>query len=409
MKKELPDEWQWKKLSDLYTDGKVIFQNGFACGKNNQSGLGLSQLRPMNINSSGKIDLTQVKFVEIAKDTARYSLKKDDVIFNNTNSQELVGKTAVWDKELQDSVLSNHMTIIRFSEDSGILPRYLAKYLHSLWGKKYFEQICTNHVNQSSVGINRLKDIEFPLPPLETQHKIVAILENAEETKKLRRQADELTQKLLQSVFLEMFGDPVINSMNWDTKKLSKLCVKIYGGGTPSKSRPEYYEGNIPWVTPKDMKQDFIGDSIDHITEKAIGESSTKLIPPNSLLMVIRSGILKKKLPVAINTCEVTLNQDMKSFIFDNRLTDTSFMLYFFKIYQRELLNRVRSVTADNLEFDQIKDIDVILPPIELQHRFSQIVEQVERTRSSQRQSFLEINNLLDALMQKAFTGELVL
>lgn len=409
MKKELPDEWQWKKLSDLYTDGKVIFQNGFACGKNNQSGLGLSQLRPMNINSSGKIDLTQVKFVEIAKDTARYSLKKDDVIFNNTNSQELVGKTAVWDKELQDSVLSNHMTIIRFSEDSGILPRYLAKYLHSLWGKKYFEQICTNHVNQSSVGINRLKDIEFPLPPLETQHKIVAILENAEETKKLRRQADELTQKLLQSVFLEMFGDPVINSMNWDTKKLSKLCVKICGGGTPSKSRPEYYEGNIPWVTPKDMKQDFIGDSIDHITEKAIGESSTKLIPPNSLLMVIRSGILKKKLPVAINTCEVTLNQDMKSFIFDNRLTDTSFMLYFFKIYQRELLNRVRSVTADNLEFDQIKDIDVILPPIELQHRFSQIVEQVERTRSSQRQSSLEINNLLDALMQKAFTGELVL
>jgi len=409
MKKELPDEWQWKKLSDLYTDGKVIFQNGFACGKNNQSGLGLSQLRPMNINSSGKIDLTQVKFVEIAKDTARYSLKKDDVIFNNTNSQELVGKTAVWDKELQDSVLSNHMTIIRFSEDSGILPRYLAKYLHSLWGKKYFEQICTNHVNQSSVGINRLKDIEFPLPPLETQHKIVAILENAEETKKLRRQADELTQKLLQSVFLDMFGDPVINSMNWDTKKLSKLCVKIYGGGTPSKSRPEYYEGNIPWVTPKDMKQDFIGDSIDHITEKAIGESSTKLIPPNSLLMVIRSGILKKKLPVAINTCEVTLNQDMKSFIFDNRLTDTSFMLYFFKIYQRELLNRVRSVTADNLEFDQIKDIDVILPPIELQHRFSQIVEQVERTRSSQRQSSLEINNLLDALMQKAFTGELVL
>lgn len=409
MKKELPDEWQWKKLSDLYTDGKVIFQNGFACGKNNQSGLGLSQLRPMNINSSGKIDLTQVKFVEIAKDTARYSLKKDDVIFNNTNSQELVGKTAVWDKELQDSVLSNHMTIIRFSEDSGILPRYLAKYLHSLWGKKYFEQICTNHVNQSSVDINRLKDIEFPLPPLETQHKIVAILENAEETKKLRRQADELTQKLLQSVFLEMFGDPVINSMNWDTKKLSKLCVKIYGGGTPSKSRPEYYEGNIPWVTPKDMKQDFIGDGIDHITEKAIGESSTKLIPPNSLLMVIRSGILKKKLPVAINTCEVTLNQDIKSFIFDNRLTDTSFMLYFFKIYQRELLNRVRSVTADNLEFDQIKDIDVILPPIELQHRFSQIVEQVERTRSSQRQSSLEINNLLDALMQKAFTGELVL
>ncbi len=217
-----------------------------------------------------------------------------------------------------------------------------------------------------------------------------------------------MTQKLLQSVFLEIFGDPVTNPMGWNTEKLEKLCVKIYGGGTPSKSKPEYYEGDIPWVTPKDMKQDFIQDSIDHISEKAIEESSTKLIPPYSLLMVIRSGILKHTLPIAINNCKVTMNQDMKGFVFDDKLTNSFFMLYYFKIYQRDLLNRVRSVTADNLEFSQIKDIDVILPPIKQQQRFTTIVEQLDRTRSNQQQSSLEINSLFDALMQKAFTGKLV-
>ncbi len=252
-----------------------------------------------------------------------------------------------------------------------------------------------------------LKQSEVVLPPLDEQKRIADILDRAEALQAKRQTALDQFDELTEAIFMDMFGDPVINPMGWNTKKLEKLCVKILGGGTPSKSRPEYYEGNIPWVTPKDMKQDYIQDSIDHISAQAVEESSTKLIPPNSLLMVIRSGILKKKLPVAINICEVTINQDMKGFIFDNRLTNSYFMLYFFKIYQRDLLNRVRSVTADNLEFNQIKDINVILPPIESQQEFVKIVEHLERVRSSQEKSLLEINNLFDSLAHEAFTGKL--
>lgn len=247
----------------------------------------------------------------------------------------------------------------------------------------------------------------LPLPSLQEQKRIADILDRAEALRSKRKVTLAQLDELVQSIFIEMFGDPIINPMGWNTKKLEKLCVKIFGGGTPSKSKPEYYEGGIPWVTPKDMKQDFIQDSIDHISEKAVEESSTKLIPPNCLLMVIRSGILKKKLPVAVNMCEVTVNQDMKSFLFDNRLTDSYFMLYFFKIYQRELLNRVRSVTADNLEFNQIKEINVIVPPIEKQQKFTKIVEHLERVRSSQKKSLFEINCLFDSLMHEAFTGKL--
>ncbi|MDY0245743.1 MAG: restriction endonuclease subunit S [Methanosarcina mazei] len=375
MENKLPEGWEWKKLGDL-----IDLKYGKGLKKENR-------------NLSGKFPVYGSNGIVDYHDDAIVS--EPCLIVGRKGSIGAVhlSKTPCWPIDTTYYVLPPSEVGLTFLF-------YLLSTLN------------LENLNKSTAipGLNR-NDVYsklVPLPPLETQQKIVSILEKAGETKKLRAQVDELTQKLLQSVFLEMFGDPVTNPMGWNTEKLEKLCVKIYGGGTPSKSKPEYYEGDIPWVTPKDMKQDFIQDSIDHISEKAIEESSTKLIPPYSLLMVIRSGILKHTLPIAINICKVTMNQDMKGFVFDNKLTNSFFMLYYFKIYQRDLLSRVRSVTADNLEFSQIKDIDVILPPIKQQQRFTTIVEQLERTRSNQEQSSFEINNLFDALMQKAFMGELV-
>ncbi len=95
--------------------------------------------------------------------------------------------------------------------------------------------------------------------------------------------------------------------------------VSVSGGGTPSKSRPEFFTGQIPWVSPKDMKCWEIFDSQDHITQEAIDNSSTKLIGTGAVLVVIRSGILKHSLPVAINRVPVTLNQDMKALVCTDR------------------------------------------------------------------------------------------
>ena len=95
--------------------------------------------------------------------------------------------------------------------------------------------------------------------------------------------------------------------------------VSVSGGGTPSKSRPEIFTGQIPWVSPKDMKCWEIFDSQDHITQEAIDNSSTKLIGTGAVLVVIRSGVLKHSLPVAINRVLVTLNQDMKALVCTDR------------------------------------------------------------------------------------------
>ncbi len=100
------------KIDAFYRRDALYIQNGFACGEWNDTGKGIVQLCPFNVTENGEIDLSTAKFVEVERDLKPYLLKANDVIFNNTNSEELVGKTALWTKE-QKAVLSNHMTIVR--------------------------------------------------------------------------------------------------------------------------------------------------------------------------------------------------------------------------------------------------------------------------------------------------------
>jgi type I restriction enzyme S subunit len=99
----------------------------------------------------------------------------------------------------------------------------------------------------------------------------------------------------------------------WTKHELGDLG-KWVGGGTPLRSRTEFWEnGTIPWVSPKDMKEDVINSSEEWITEVGAKGSATNLIPPRSILVVTRSGILRRVFPVAITGREVAINQDIKA------------------------------------------------------------------------------------------------
>src|SRR5947207_3933723 len=97
----------------------------------------------------------------------------------------------------------------------------------------------------------------------------------------------------------------------WRRAKIGELC-QIRGGGTPSKAVKRYWQGDIPWVSPKDMKSDVVSDSIDHISREAIEGSAASLIPKGSVLIVVRSGILARIVPLAITGADVSINQDLK-------------------------------------------------------------------------------------------------
>lgn len=164
-------KWDKVKLGSLAEKGIVEFQNGFPCGQWNESGVGIPQIRPFNVTDFGKIDLTQIKSIETNKSIEKYKLKQNDIVFNNTNSEELVGKTALWQNG-DGYVLSNHMTIIRIKEDTSINPIYLANFLHKKWFDGHYKMVCRRHVNQASVSIERLKDMDLPYPPIDVQDEI---------------------------------------------------------------------------------------------------------------------------------------------------------------------------------------------------------------------------------------------
>ena len=128
------------------------------------------------------------------------------------------------------------------------------------------------------------------------------------------------------------------------------------------------------------MKSSLINGSIDHITEEAIAHSTTNLVPANSVLMVIRSGILKHTLPVAINGLPVTINQDMKAFV-PNDMVKTAFLMYYFKAIENDVLSGVRGVTADNIDFKAFQKRTIIVPPLVLQDQFSAFVKQVDKSK----------------------------
>jgi type I restriction enzyme S subunit len=239
---------------------------------------------------------------------------------------------------------------------------------------------------------------EFELPQIDEQKKLCEMMWAFEDTKSAYKDLLLQTDELVKSQFIEMFGDPL--SENSYYKKISILdaCDNITGGGTPSKKHPEYYEGNIPWVSPKDMNTSIIEDSQDHITEEAITKSTTKLIPEQSVLMVIRSGVLKHDLPIAINKVPVTINQDMKAFLVGSKIIP-QYLFGYFKTIEADVLRGVRAVTADNIEFKVFQERLIQIPPMGEQKKFAEFMIQTDKSKFELKQAIEDINNLMRVFM----------
>ncbi|MCT6836594.1 MAG: restriction endonuclease subunit S [Bifidobacteriales bacterium] len=156
-----------------------------------------------------------------------------------------------------------------------------------------------------------------------------------------------------------------------------KSAARFVGGGTPSKDNLQYWNGSIPWVSPKDMKSDVIVDTEDHITDKAISETATQIVPSGNVLLVVRSGILRHTIPVAINAMEVALNQDMKCIIINHKLYDVHYIFRLIQGANSALLPlwSKQGATVESLEFDYISNTVFPLPPLSEQQEIASFLD----------------------------------
>ncbi len=151
---------------------------------------------------------------------------------------------------------------------------------------------------------------------------------------------------------------------HWEVKRL-KFAAAFFGGGTPYKENLDYWTGNIPWVSPKDMKSEIIYDAEDHITEEAIENSSTRLVQPGAVLIVVRSGILRHSIPVAINIRPVAMNQDMKA-LMSRPFLKPEYLASVIRGYQKALLVewRKEGATVESIEYELLANTSCSIPPL---------------------------------------------
>lgn len=298
-----------------------------------------------------------------------------------------------------DAATNQAIVGLQLKENQKVYLKYIYYYLKS---QTNIIKHLGRGVAQNNINLSVVKNMIIPIVSLEKQSNIIATLSKLEKIKKNRIIISNYLDGLIKSRFVELFGDPVLNEKGWNLTSLESVCQSIYGGGTPSKKIKEYYMGTIPWVTSKDMKSDIIVDSIEHITQVAIDNSSTKIIPPESVLIVIRSGILKHTLPVCINKSRVTINQDLKALVLDERCK-AIYLQYLLKALEKDILSGVRAVTADNIEFNSLKKRKIPIPPINKQIKFSQMVNQINKLKSDVQKSIDETQLLMNSLMQEYF------
>ncbi len=170
-----------------------------------------------------------------------------------------------------------------------------------------------------------------------------------------------------------MIADP--NERDWNCVELRRL-VKTFGGMTPSKAESAFWGGDVPWISPKDMKTLRISGSIDTITKTAVKRSGIELLAPGAVLMVTRGMILDHTVPIALNEVPVTVNQDMKALVVQEHLRP-AYLAWSLLGHQAELLARVEVAGHGTcaLRTDQWGSLSLPLPPLEEQTQIAKFLD----------------------------------
>jgi type I restriction enzyme S subunit len=257
-----------------------------------------------------------------------------------------------------------------------------------------------------NIPVERLKEFLIPLPPLEEQKRIAGIMEESDALLKMRKQSITLVSDLPLALFNRFFGREGTYANTLEMHPLRDL-VTIRSGGTPSKSKPEFWNGDIPWVSPKDMKPREIWDSEDHITELSTTQAALKLVPPESVLIVVRGMILVHTVPIRLTRRPVTINQDMKALI-PREGVDPLFLRWALESIHSDLLASVSTAShgTKRLETDTLLRFALPVPPICAQREFATAAAKVEHLRSNLDLSQQSLLSLFDGLQSELFNGE---
>ena len=450
---QLPTIWEKGYVGDF----AIEIQPGFASGKHNKEGRGIPHIRPYNINRLGTLDLSEIKSVASDADTKR--LHSGDVLFNNTNSPELIGKTAIV-TNAGDWGFSNHMTRVVFHDT--ISPKFAAYQLHYLWMRGYFLHNCVKHVNQASVSSKTLsRAVPFVKPPRSQQDHIVTEIEKQfsrldEAVANLKRVKANLKRykaavlkaavegklteawrkahpdvepatKLLERILTNRrakwkgkgkYKEPAAPNTTglpklpegWTWASTDQIAKKITDGEHLS---PAPLPTGVPLLSAKDVR-DFgvIFDDAKYVSESDATKFRMRCAPePGDILIVSRGATIGR-------ACRVNVNREfclMGSVILLklHQLVESNYALSALKagFFLTRLISLSGSTAQQAIYIRDIRPLPFPLPPLNEQIRIDAEVERslsvIEELEATVEANLTRTNRLRQSILLQAFNGRI--
>ena len=316
---------------------------------------------------------------------------KGDFILSNSMS---FGKPYILgvDGCIHDGWLVIHDDSNTFNKD------FLYYYLGSPTIYSEFKRLAVGGV-VNNLNSNLVRGVRVAVPPLSEQQHIVEELDLLSSIiEKKKAQLNEL-DNLAQSLFYEMFGDPISNEKGWEVKKLGKLCITS-SGGTPSKTHKEYYEGgNIPWLRSGEVAQGYIYNTEMYITEEGLNNSSAKYFPINTVVVAMYGATVGQ---VGILKSRMTTNQAICG-IFPSESFVPTFLMFFLKGMKPVYLKDAAGGAQPNISQGVIKNTIVPIVSIALQQQFASKIEAIEHQKELIKKSIKEVETLFNSRMDYYF------
>ncbi len=391
---ELPEGWKWVRLGDIIKE----FKPGFARNKKHISEDGIPHLRPNNIGL-GQLNLEKIVKVKLDNkiNISEYYLREGDILFNNTNSVELVGRAVLITENLPWGY-SNHITRIRVNTDI-VTPKWAVFVINYLWMQGYFRRVCTHWVGQAGVNINTLKKTPIPFPPLPEQKRIVAKLDDVsrrlEEARRLVREAREEAEKLMASALHEVFSKA--EERGWEWVRLGEISTIVMGQSPPSETYNTIGNGLPFYQGSGDFGEKYP-------TPRVWCTSPLKLAEIGDILISVRAPVG----PVNIANEQCAIGRGLAA-IRPLKEVDTLFLFYYLNYY--EPMWSGSGSTFKAIRKKELVNLKIPLPLLEEQKcivaYLDRISERAQRLVKIYEEREKELERLFPAILDRAFRGEL--
>lgn len=393
------EDWEYKKLEDI--SRSVLIEKAKKRFSPNDV------IRYIDISSIDNINqcltgTTSFKMLD-APSRAQQKVEYGDILISTVRPN--LRNIAIVNDDATNLVASSGFCVLRINDAA--LRRYVFYYVVSNKFTAYLEKL-TNGANYPAVKETDVRKALIPIPPKPTQLSIVTELDKLNELIRIKKEQLKDYDTLAQSIFYEMFGDPVENEKGWEVKKLGELCSKIGSGATPRGGNESYKDEGISLIRSLNVyNNEFRRKDLAYIDdEQAAALSNVTILEDDVLLNITGASVARccivpsDLLPARVNqhVCIIRPLDNVLVPIFLNKvLTNIS--------YQIRLLALARSkgATREALPKSVVDSLLVPLPPLSLQHSFAQKIEQIEQQKAAIQKTITDLETLLAARMQYWF------